>query len=205
MFAFCFTSQAATRLLRSRNVRNNSRTNEIVVRAIRLGLVSLALTAVAGIAHAGGPTGKSFGGMMSRNSSNNNSSGGGSSFQFNNKAVTLGNVTKTMDYSSGRQHSPVFNKKIDGLGAVLNQTNNNQGTKITKKIDGLRTLLNKNNTLPFNKKLVDAVKKDNPTIHKKIPGLADLIKDKCHDKHCDPHHDHCFHHCPWWYCWDYPI
>ncbi len=230
MITLCFTPVATAAFRRTRKTQKNARRTDAVVRTARIGLVSLVVVALAGMAQAAGfggrtlsgPSGSSSGpSMVSRNTIQFSQQTGNTGFagpKFNSQSVNSKSI-QSMDYKLVPRDTVKFDTKLNGINNAV--TNNKT-------------------TLPFNKGLIDAVKNSNKPIidrkisgladkiktdkpmidrkingladkiknekhiDKKIPGLVDSIKDKCHDH--DKCHDncHCFHPCPWWYCWDYP-
>jgi len=203
MFAFCFIKQAAAQL---RSARKVTTVRGRVVRTVRFGMIGLMILAAAASVQAAGSNSKSLGSFSGKTGSANAS--GDSQL---NRTVSLGGQSNSMGYPPART-VPHGDKKIGGLGNVLNGTTNQTGR--INKIDGLKDVVSKKDpTLKINKNLIDAVKK--PQIDKKIPGLGDMFGNKGKgDRHDKKFHDYChdkcfhdcFHYCPWWYCWDfYPI
>jgi hypothetical protein len=192
MFTLCFVPLAARNFRRARKVISAVRRPGNISRAV---LAAATLLTAAGLAQAGNPNTMSFGvpaanGGNSLISSRSMQTGGIQANNPINFEFRKPTVLNSQDRVPSNMALPVFkpNLEISKLGKL----------PIDRKLSDFNQ--------KFDPKFVKDEKQfDKQFLDKKIFDKKNFDKKIFDKKFVDNCHDHHFHHCPWWYCWDYPV
>jgi hypothetical protein len=187
MFALCFTSTAAADLRRAQVRTTTRKQTNPALKAVRVGLASLAIVLAAASPSFAGKNGNSGGG-------NGGGRSGGSSFrvqsngsnfsQSASKFSTLKVTPKisTNNFNGGGTFSTPKNLTLKNTIKLDTKSNGNYHAAprfptITKKIDGLSNVVKKDPP-KFDRKIEGLnvlINKDKPVITRKIEGLKDVV------------------------------